>query len=262
MISVDPAELTRQILAGFKPPPRLQLSQYADEFAVMTGNAAEKGRWNTLPYQREILDSFTNPAVETVAIMKSARVGWTKMLGVVVQYYSHQDPCPVMIVQPVKEDAEGYSKEEIKPLFEDTPVLRGLISESKSRGTASNTILLKQLGNGGLIDIVNAASGRSFRRKSARWCCSMRLMLTRSWMRATRSSWAATVLTTTGTAKLAWAARRSLWEARPRKPSCAVISGGSSCHARSAKPCRCCAGSRWSARARPPAATAARTAPS
>jgi phage terminase large subunit GpA-like protein len=32
-------------------------------------------------------------------------VGWTKMLGVVVQYYSHQDPCPVMIVQPVKEDA-------------------------------------------------------------------------------------------------------------------------------------------------------------
>ena len=166
MISVDPAELTRQILAGFKPPPRLQLSQYADEFAVMTGNAAEKGRWNTLPYQREILDSFTNPAVETVAIMKSARVGCTKMLGVVVQYYSHQDPCPVMIVQPVKEDAEGYSKEEIKPLFENTPVLRGLISESKSRGTASNTILLKQLGNGGLIDIVNAASGRSFRRKS------------------------------------------------------------------------------------------------
>ena len=166
MITADPAELTRKILAGFKPPPRLRLSQYADEFAVMTGNAAERGRWNTLPYQREILDSFTDPTVETVAIMKSARVGWTKMLGVVVQYYSHQDPCPVMIVQPVKEDAEGYSKEEIKPLFEDTPALRGLISESKARNTASNTILLKQLGNGGLIDIVNAASGRSFRRKS------------------------------------------------------------------------------------------------
>jgi phage terminase large subunit GpA-like protein len=132
----------------------------------MTGSAAEKGRWNTLPYQREILDSFTDPAVETIACMKSARVGWTKMLGVAVQFYSHQDPCPVMIVQPVKEDAEGYSKEEIKPLFEDTPCLRGLITESKARNTASNTILLKQLSNGGLIDIVNAASGRSFRRKS------------------------------------------------------------------------------------------------
>lgn len=166
MIVSDVSELTRKMLACLKPPPSLRLSDYADEFAVMTGNAAEKGRWSTLPYQRGILDAFTDPAIETVAIMKSARVGWTKMLGVVVQYYSHQDPCPVMIVQPVKEDAEGYSKEEIKPLFEDTPVLRGLISESKSRGTVSNTILLKQLTNGGLIDIVNAASGRSFRRKS------------------------------------------------------------------------------------------------
>jgi phage terminase large subunit GpA-like protein len=166
VITSDPDALTRQILENFMPPPRLRLSDYADEFAVMTGNAAEKGRWNTLPYQRGILDAFTDPAVETVAIMKSARVGWTKMLGVVVQYYSHQDPCPIMIVQPVKEDAEGYSKEEIKSLFEDTPVLRGLLSESKSRNTSSNTILLKQLENGGLIDIVNAASGRSFRRKS------------------------------------------------------------------------------------------------
>ena len=41
MISADVDELTRQILAGFKPPPRLRLSEYADEFAVMTGNAAE-----------------------------------------------------------------------------------------------------------------------------------------------------------------------------------------------------------------------------
>ena len=168
MIDTDPAELTKWILGNFKPPPRLKLSDYADQYAVMTGPAAEKGKWRTLPYQREILDSFTNPAVETVAIMKSARIGWTKMLGVVVQQFSHQDPCPVMIVQPVKEDAEGYSKEEIKPLFEDTPVLRGLICESKARNTASNTILLKQLANGGLIDIVNAASGRSFRRKSRR----------------------------------------------------------------------------------------------
>jgi terminase, large subunit len=166
MITADVRELTRGVLAGFKPPPRLRLSQYADEFAVMTGNAAERGRWKCLPYQRDILDAFTDPTVETLAIMKSARIGYTKMLGVVVQFFSHQDPCPVMIVQPVKEDAEGYSKEEIKPLFEDTPCLRGLISESKARNTTSNTILLKQLSNGGLIDIVNAASGRSFRRKS------------------------------------------------------------------------------------------------
>lgn len=159
-------QLVERIFSKLKPPPRLRLSEYADEYAVMTGSAANKGRWQTLPYQRGILDAFTDPKVEMVACMKSARVGWTKMLGVVVQFYSHYDPCEIMIVQPVMEDAEGYSKEEIKPLFEDTPCLRGLLSESKARNTATNTILLKILNNGGLIDIVNAASGRAFRRKS------------------------------------------------------------------------------------------------
>ena len=42
MITADVGQLTRQILAGFKPPPRLRLSEYADEYAVMTGSAAEK----------------------------------------------------------------------------------------------------------------------------------------------------------------------------------------------------------------------------
>ena len=137
--------LISRILKTFKPPPKLRLSQYADEFAMMTGNAAEKGRWRTLPYQRPILDAFTNPNIETVVCLKSARVGWTKMLGVVIQYYSHHDPCPIMVVQPVTEDAQDYSKEEIKPLFEETPVLQGLISESKARNTTTNTILFKQL---------------------------------------------------------------------------------------------------------------------
>jgi phage terminase large subunit GpA-like protein len=166
MSSATVAELEAQILRWFKPSPKLQLSEYADQNAVLTGSTAQKQNWRTLPYQREILDCFTDPKVEMVACMKSARVGWTKMYGVVIQYYSHHDPCEIMVVQPVKEDAEGYSKEEIKPLFDDTPVLQGLMSESKARNTATNTILLKILTNGGLIDIVNAASGRSFRRKS------------------------------------------------------------------------------------------------
>ena len=36
MITADVSELTRQILAGFKPPPRLRLSEYADEYAAVS----------------------------------------------------------------------------------------------------------------------------------------------------------------------------------------------------------------------------------
>jgi phage terminase large subunit GpA-like protein len=162
------SQLTKQILEAWRPPPRLSLSEWADRYGVLTGDAAEKGRWVTLPYQRGIMDAFTDPTVETVVCMKSARVGWTMILGHVIGYYSHQDPCPVMVIQPIVEDAENYSKEQIAPMFNDTPVLQGLITESKSKNTATNTILLKQLTNGGTIDIVGANSGRAFRRKSRR----------------------------------------------------------------------------------------------
>ena len=125
------SELARQILSHWRPPPRLSLSEWADTYGVLTGDAAEKGRWKTLPYQRGIMDAFTDPEVETVVCLKSARVGWTMILGHVIGYFSHQDPCPVMVVQPVVEDAEGYSKEQIAPMFQDTPALRGLVSESR-----------------------------------------------------------------------------------------------------------------------------------
>jgi hypothetical protein len=42
--------------------------------------------------------------------LKSARVGYTKMLNAAVGYHIHQDPCPVQIVQPTIEDARATRK--------------------------------------------------------------------------------------------------------------------------------------------------------
>jgi phage terminase large subunit GpA-like protein len=71
-----------------------------------------------------------------------------------------------MIVQPTIEDAQGYSKEEIAPMLRDTPCLRGVVSEAKSKDGA-NTILQKQF-PGGSLSLVGANSPRGFRRVSRR----------------------------------------------------------------------------------------------
>ena len=101
-----------------------------------------------------------------ITVMKSARVGYSKMLNHVAAFHIHQDPCPIMIVQPTIEDAQGYSKEEIAPMLRDTPVLRGLVSEAKAKDGA-NTILQKQF-PGGSLSLVGANSPRGFRRVSRR----------------------------------------------------------------------------------------------
>jgi phage terminase large subunit GpA-like protein len=112
------------------------------------------------------MDAISDPKLEQITLMKSARVGYSKILNHVIAYHIHQDPCPIMLVQPTIEDAQGYSKEEIAPMLRDTPCLKGLVSEAKSKDGA-NTILQKQF-PGGTLSLVGANSPRGFRRVSRR----------------------------------------------------------------------------------------------
>lgn len=176
-------KLTKGLARSLRPPPKLSLSEWADTYFYLSAeSAAEPGKWRTLAYQKGIMDAITDPRVVRVSVMKSARIGYTKVLNAAVGYYVHQDPCPIMVVQPTVEDAEGYSKEEIAPMVRDVPVLTDLIGvepprrgRAKKKGkkresstkTSSETILLKKF-PGGLIEMVGANSGRGFRRRSRR----------------------------------------------------------------------------------------------
>lgn len=152
-------------LEAWRAPARMPLSEWADQhFYLSAESSAEPGKWTCLPYQRGPLDAFTDPDIERVTMMKSARVGWTKCLNAVIAFYMHQDPCPIMLVQPTIEDAEGYSKEEIAPMLRDVPVLAAVMPPGKAKDT-DNTILAKRF-PGGSLSMVGANSPRGFRRVS------------------------------------------------------------------------------------------------
>jgi phage terminase large subunit GpA-like protein len=151
----------------WRPPPLLNLDEWADEHGVLSAeSSAEGGRWTTLAYQRGIMRAITDPSVEFVTCMKSARVGWTKIINHAVGYHMHQDPCPIAVVQPTLEDAEGYSKDEIAPMLRDTPALAGLVADPRSRDSG-NTLLLKSF-PGGVLQLIGANSPRGFRRVTRR----------------------------------------------------------------------------------------------
>src|SRR5688572_12108728 len=122
---------TREIRELFRPPPRLTLSEWADRHYHMP--AEYGGKWKTYPYQRGIMDALTDPEVEKVSVMKSARVGYTQILTALIAYHIAQDPCSVLIVQPTVEDAEGYSKKELAAALRENPVLHGLVKDPRSR---------------------------------------------------------------------------------------------------------------------------------
>lgn len=165
--SVD--QVAKRSMATWQPPPKLTLSQWADEhFRLSTESAAEAGRWKTLPYQREIMDAVTDPSVTFISVMKSARVGYTLMASAAIAYHMHQAPASVLVVQPTVLDAKGFSKETVAPMIRDVPVLAAMqFADEADDGPrdGGNTILSKSF-PGGTLSMVGANSGSGFRRIS------------------------------------------------------------------------------------------------
>lgn len=150
--------------AALRPPPRLKLSEWADaSYYLSTESAAEPGRWTTLPYQREWMDAFTDPHIDEISVIKSARVGYTKVLNAMIGYHVDHDPCAILLIQPTEHDAKGYSKEEIEPMLRDCPA----IGEKFAAARQKNSLLHKRF-RGGLLQLAGARSPGNFRRVSRR----------------------------------------------------------------------------------------------
>ncbi|MDC9591538.1 phage terminase large subunit family protein [Xenorhabdus sp. XENO-10] len=154
--------------ADTKPPEPLSLSEWANKYAVLSKeNAAQTGKFRSFAYQDGMMDAITDPAVTQVSVMKSARVGYTKILDHVVGYYLSHDPSPILVVQPRVEDAEDYSKTEIAPMLRDTPALKAIAGEAKAKDS-NQTILKKTFSNGANLTLVGANSPGGFRRITCR----------------------------------------------------------------------------------------------
>lgn len=163
-------------MGAWRPPPRLSLSDWSERYFVLSAEtAAEPGRWRSLPYQVEILNSITDPSVTQVTVEKSARVGYSLMMSCAIGFYMHQDPTSILVVQPTVDDAKNFSKETIAPMLRDVPVLSRLVTrdiEEKGKGTkgtkdASSTLQHKAF-PGGILSLIGANSGAGFRRVSRR----------------------------------------------------------------------------------------------
>ena len=151
------------------PPKRLTVSEWADKYRVLSPEAsAEPGKWNTsrAEYQRGIMDAFSDPRVYKVVWMSSAQVGKTEALLNIIGYFIHQDPSPILLLQPTLEMAQTFSKDRLAPMLRDTPVLKDKVKDVKAKNSG-NTILHKVF-PGGHITMAGANSPASLASRPVR----------------------------------------------------------------------------------------------
>lgn len=137
---------------GLRPLPKTSVSEWADSYRMLSNTSAEPGRWKTsrAPYQKEIMDAFTQPGVHEVVVKSCSQIGKSDIMNNVIGRFAHLDPCSIMMVQPTVDMAEDFSKNRIEPMIQDTKVLTALFSDTGSRDR-SNTILSKLFPGGRLI---------------------------------------------------------------------------------------------------------------
>lgn len=151
---------------GLKPLPKTSVSVWADNYRMLSsGVSAEPGRWRTsrAPYQKEIMDAFTQPGIEKVVVKSASQIGKSDIMNNVIGRFAHLDPATIMMIQPTIDMAQDYSKSRISPMIRDTKVLDSLFFDVKSRDS-NNTILSKIFPGGRLIMCgANSPSGLASR---------------------------------------------------------------------------------------------------
>lgn len=141
-------------LSGLTPDPDHTVDQWADNYRFLSQRAsAEPGRWRTsrTPYLAEIMAELSpSSSTEEVVFVAGAQVGKSELGMNWLGFIMHMAPGPVMAVQPTIDMAKRFSKQRVAPMVEETPVLRNLVSENKSRDD-SNTMLAKTFPGGFLL---------------------------------------------------------------------------------------------------------------
>jgi phage terminase large subunit GpA-like protein len=134
--------LLRKAKERLAPPPKLTISEWADQYCYLPDNNAEPGRWRTsrAAYQKGIMDAIGDKRIQKVSIMTSAQVGKTSMLNNAIGYYIHQSPKSIIIMRPTLKDAKDWSTFKLASMIASTPVLKHKVAKPRSRDKTNTTL--------------------------------------------------------------------------------------------------------------------------
>ena len=151
-------------LEAFKPPERYTVSEWADNFRVLTSVSAEPGRWRTnrTPYLKEPMDRFTDPLIEKIVLCFGAQLGKTETELNMIGYALDQTSFPTMMVYPTDTIAKFASDKRVQPMIKSVKSISDKFDEN-------STLLELDFNNGNYMVLVGANSPSSLSSRSIKY---------------------------------------------------------------------------------------------
>jgi len=143
----------------------LRLSEWAAQhFYLSAESSYVEQRWECYPYQTAIMDCMSHDEIEEVTLMKSARVGCTKIMLAAIGYFAEHKRRNQALWQPTDEDSDEFCKTEVETMMRDVPIMATVFPSFLQRHK-DNTLKQKKF-LGSMLHLRGGKAAKNYRRIS------------------------------------------------------------------------------------------------
>jgi len=117
------SEVARNV---WTPHEEISVSDWAEKHVVLDKlSSSRPGPWSNelTPYLVGIMDSFTDPNIDEIVIIKKSQAGGTEVLKIILGYIIAMCPAPTALWYPNEIMARSAVQDRIKPMIRASPVL-------------------------------------------------------------------------------------------------------------------------------------------
>ncbi|MDH0494127.1 phage terminase large subunit family protein [Comamonas aquatica] len=148
-------------LGSLRADAPMSLSEWAAEHFILAGESShQKGGWVGWPFQQGILDFMSDDRIEELAVKKSKRVGYTKMITAFVAYNIAHRRRKQALWQPTDDDRDSYVKSEIEPVLDGVAAVQAARRRGKG---VEDTIKYKPFRDS-VLHLLGGKAARAYRR--------------------------------------------------------------------------------------------------
>ncbi len=157
--------IRRGVSALHRPRPMTPVEWMNENYYLPVESSYQEGKWETLPFQVAIINSMGNDEIREVNLIKSARVGYSKILLGVTAFFIEHKKRNGLLFQATDGSAEDFMKSHVEPVIRDVPLLLQL-APWYGRKHRDNTLSMKRFSNGRGLWVLGGKAAKNYREKS------------------------------------------------------------------------------------------------
>ena len=158
-------EAVRLGLQSLRADAPQRLGDWAQDHFKLAGESShKKGAWVAWAFQVGMLDMMSDDRIAELSIMKSKRVGYTKMVTAFICYNIAHRRRKQALWQPTDDDRDSYVKSEIDPLLDPLTGVPAVQAARKAgKGVSQETVKYKPFRDS-VLHLLGGKAARAYRR--------------------------------------------------------------------------------------------------